>query len=405
MYYIPTYKKTYITFKMKMKLLFIALCACCLLSCGDDELDNGQSNGLVSIEFDATQDMHPQVSKAENTVEIKFKSAMAWTASFDDKVSAWCLLSDDDKAGAAGDAIVISVTVVANTEENSRSGILTLGSGDLMKTIIITQATGEIFASIEFPEDQDLTIDVSNAANEVPITFLSTKAWTASVDADALSWCVLSDEHKAGEAGENLEINASVSANPDSSPRVATITFVSDDVEQSVTITQPAATVYPVNKLTILRGESSSFHDGPIGSEGPIENAFDGVLTGDAIYHSHWNGGVSESTPVVNEFFITEEGVTAGLDVNRLVITQRNGGNGLLKTFKVYVKTAETPSDSYGVEVGSATDLPANSDTFNLNFDTKSNVTSVVLVHTGGHGIGNTYVAYQEVELFCRIFN
>ena len=382
---------------MKIKLLFVALCACCLFSCGDDELDNGGQLGpLASFAFSADQNIAPSVSKAENEVGITFSSSMAWTATISSDATEWCLLSEDEIMGDAGEEFVVSATLLANTTDSRRVATITFQSGSVKKSINIAQASGKLVASIDFAEGQDVAPSVPNTENEVSITFSSSMAWTTSVDATSAWWCMLSSTSQAGEAGEDIVITATITPNPFQTSRVATITFESDDLTKTIVITQAAADPTPVEKLTIVRGESSSFHDAPIGSEGPIENAFDGILTGDAIYHSDWAGGVTEMVPIVNEFFFASEGV----NVNKLIITQRDGRNGLLKTFNVYVRTADTPANSYGEKVGTAVDLPANNATYTLEFDTKSNVTSVVLVHTSGHGDGGGYVAYQEVEFF-----
>lgn len=263
-----------------------------------------------------------------------------------------------------------------------------------------------IVASIEFLNDyEDPT--VTHEAGNVDISFTSTTAWTASVSANASAWCSLPEGQQSGSEGENIVITASVIANETKATREATITLKSVDgsVTKFTTITQTST------KIKIIRGVSNNEQEEQTNGEGPIEGAFDGNYTGSRFYHSQWSGFTE---PVVNEFFFTEEGATKGFDINQIIITPRTGPNtkGLLETFKVYVKTADTEitdENPYGVEVLAETDFEVSFDKYTKTFDTQSNVTSVVLVHTKGHGgvsghkdEDKMYVAYHEVEFFIN---
>lgn len=135
------------------------------------------------------------------TVEVELSCNSGWSVSVDDASSAW--LSVTPSKGNAGQHI-LSISISENRNEESRTGIVTVSSGDVSKEITFTQSRFETTLSI-------LSVD------------------------DASSW--LSVSPSKGSAGQHT-LSISVSENTGEESRTGTVTVSSGDVSKKITFTQ-----------------------------------------------------------------------------------------------------------------------------------------------------------------------
>ncbi len=102
-------------------------------------------------------------------------------------------------------------------------------------------------AKITFAEEVVLSPTFTPEANTNTILFSSTKAWKAEVK-ESNTWCAISPS--SGDAGENISVTISITANNTSDDRFATVTFKSEDVEQYIKVTQKKKSIKLLERIT-----------------------------------------------------------------------------------------------------------------------------------------------------------
>lgn len=162
------------------------------------------------------------------TVEVELSCNSGWSVSVDDASSAW--LSVTPSKGNAGQHI-LSISISENRNEESRTGIVTVSSGDVSKEITFTQSRFETTLSIL---SSQLSWNLDYEAQTVEVDLSCNAEWSVSVD-DASSW--LSVSPSKGSAGQHT-LSISVSENTGEESRTGTVTVSSGDVSKKITFTQ-----------------------------------------------------------------------------------------------------------------------------------------------------------------------
>ena len=118
-----------------------------LYACSEDSPSSEEEQPTLSI---PSSQLSWNLGYEAQTVEVEFSCNAEWAVSVDDASSAW--LSVTPSKGGAGQH-TLSISVSENTGEESRTGIVTVSSGEVSKKISLTQS-GRIFQpEIGGPED------------------------------------------------------------------------------------------------------------------------------------------------------------------------------------------------------------------------------------------------------------
>ena len=156
------------------------------------------------------------------SASVAISSNQSWTATTSD---AWFSISS---AEGEGDA-TLSLTVVANTSTDSRSGTVTLKAGDSSYTVSISQEGEDPILTIS-PESLSFSADGGNKS----ITVTSNLSWTAT-SSDA--WLTVSSSSGEGDATLSVTADENVSI----ANRTASVTFEGKDRTVTVNVTQDGA--------------------------------------------------------------------------------------------------------------------------------------------------------------------
>ncbi|NLZ19879.1 MAG: BACON domain-containing protein [Bacteroidales bacterium] len=106
---------------------------------GSNNNNNGGGNNTPTPEITIDQgiDVSPDVEVAGGTLTVSFKATADWTASVTEtKAVDW--ISVEPTSGKAGD-VKVTVTVKANETKEARKAVVTLASGNVKKTLTVSQ--------------------------------------------------------------------------------------------------------------------------------------------------------------------------------------------------------------------------------------------------------------------------
>ena len=118
-----------------------------LYACSEDSPSSEEEQPTLSIPSDQ---LSWDLGYEAQSVEVVFSCNAEWSVSVDAASSSW--LSVSPSKGGAGQH-TLSISVSENTGEESRTGIVTVSSGEVSKKISLTQS-GRIFQpEIGGPED------------------------------------------------------------------------------------------------------------------------------------------------------------------------------------------------------------------------------------------------------------
>ncbi len=156
------------------------------------------------------------------SASVTISSNQSWTATTSD---AWFSISS---AEGEGDA-TLSLSVVANTSTDSRSGTVTLKAGDSSYTVSVSQEGEDPILSVT-PETLSFSADGGNKS----ITVTSNLSWTAT-SSDA--WLTVSSSSGEGDATLSVTADENVSI----ANRTASVTFEGKDRTVIVNVTQDGA--------------------------------------------------------------------------------------------------------------------------------------------------------------------
>lgn len=156
------------------------------------------------------------------SASVTISSNQSWTATTSD---AWFSISS---AEGEGDA-TLSLTVVANTSTDSRSGTVTLKAGDSSYIVSVSQEGEDPILTIS-PESLSFSADGGNKS----ITVTSNLSWMAT-SSDA--WLTVSSSSGEGDATLSVTADENVSI----ANRTASVTFEGKDRTVIVNVTQDGA--------------------------------------------------------------------------------------------------------------------------------------------------------------------
>lgn len=168
--------------------------------------------------------------------EITFTSTHSWTASISSNTASWCKLGSI--SGQAG-SIRIPVTISANETYDERNSTVTITSGSLRRTVVVTQKQRDALlvssSKVEIPTNGgEFTIKVS--AN---ITYTYTipeqfKSWISTVS--------------GSRALTTKELTFKAAPNDDSSSREGYIIFSGGGLEEKVNVYQTGGSVLIISE-------------------------------------------------------------------------------------------------------------------------------------------------------------
>ena len=161
------------------------------------------------------------------TYSIAVNSNSEWTAVVEN--ADWCTL---DKNSGEGDD-VITIIITENTLYTVRSATVKISSGNLTKSVVVTQYLAEDPAPFLIVDETPITATAEAATCSIAVN--SNNDWTAVVE--NADWCTLTNSTGGGDA----VITVRVAENTDYTPRSATVKITSGNLTKSVVINQNAA--------------------------------------------------------------------------------------------------------------------------------------------------------------------
>ena len=163
------------------------------------------------------------------SVEVEFSCNAEWSVSVDDASSAW--LSVTPVEGDAGQH-TLSISVAENTSGESRTGTVTVSSGEESKEISLTQSGFDM--TLDIPSSQ-LSWNLSYEAQSVEVNLSCNAEWSVSVDDASSAW--LSVTPAEGDAGQHT-LSISVAENTSGESRTGTVTVSAGEESKEISLTQ-----------------------------------------------------------------------------------------------------------------------------------------------------------------------
>jgi hypothetical protein len=174
----------------------------------------------AEIKIDATSVVIPAEGGTES---VKFHSTQKWNADINyNEGRSWCTLSP--KSGASGDA-TINIKVDANLDGSDRTATLTIASGKVKKTVSISQKQKDALTVTAS------RFEVSADGGDIDITVKANIEFEYKISAD---WITFAET----KAMTTHELVFHIDSNDITEPREGTITFISGDIKEEVTIVQ-----------------------------------------------------------------------------------------------------------------------------------------------------------------------
>ena len=165
---------------------------------------------------------------------VDFTSSHAWTAEVASGVVSWLHVSPEQGEGGAS---TIQITADENTRNTPRTGTVTIRSGELSRTISVTQQ-GRV---LDLPE-ASMSHTFSSDGGVFSVDFTSSHAWTAEVASGVVSWLHVSPEQ--GEGGAST-IQITADENTGNTPRTGTVTIRSGELSRTISVTQQERVIVP----------------------------------------------------------------------------------------------------------------------------------------------------------------
>ncbi|MBO4340368.1 MAG: hypothetical protein J5835_02925 [Bacteroidales bacterium] len=212
---------------MKLRFLPVSLLAAFTLLACEEETNPAQNNNdnpgqdtpvAGAITLASTEDV--VFSQDGGTAQVTFSATREWTAAVNED---W--LSVSPRWGTAGENVSVTITAEANATSEALTATLTLVCVEDEKKVTVILSgpvlSLESSADIVFPE----------IGGTSELGFSSTKAWTASADAD---W--LTVEPASGEAGNDLSVTLTAVANTTTEKLQAVLTLAAGDETKTVNV-------------------------------------------------------------------------------------------------------------------------------------------------------------------------
>ena len=173
--------------------------------------------GTTSLEF----------TENGGTNTLSFIANNAWTAN---SSSSWCKLSPFAGDATDNNNVSLTVTCEANASYEDRTCTISILSGDLSKSITVTQQSnyGMFLTQTQF--------EVSSEAQQLKVDLRSNVNYQVNVDSQSMSWIKV----VSTKGLENHSIVLDIVLNSTGEPRTGTLTVkdTQNDMSETVTITQ-----------------------------------------------------------------------------------------------------------------------------------------------------------------------
>ena len=156
----------------------------------------------------------------EQTITVT--ATAAWTISKSAE-SDWLTIKPE--SGNAGTAQV-TLTAAENTSTGSRTATLTVKSGELMKSLNVSQSAANPKMSLDAS-----SMEFASSSGSKSIKITSNTTWTVSSDQ---AWCSVSPTSGSNDGS----VTVKVEENTSTAERIATITVKSDAGDKTVSVTQ-----------------------------------------------------------------------------------------------------------------------------------------------------------------------
>ena len=207
------------------KIAFFLILISALLSCAQEEPVAPELN-LDKTELSLTN--------AESETSVNLVSTQPWSSS----VNVQWLTVEPKNGDAAPSGVAVKMSVPANRNPRERVATVTFRSGDISKTVKVTQAAAdpekEADPWIDI-ETQDLSF--SAISGEASISFKTNKPWTVKTEQD---WLTVSPTQ--GEASEinSAVVKVVVNDNLMEQARTAVVTIQAGTLQKTVNVSQEA---------------------------------------------------------------------------------------------------------------------------------------------------------------------
>ncbi|MFD1628756.1 BACON domain-containing protein [Pseudopedobacter beijingensis] len=177
-----------------------------------------------------------EVSTYGNTLEVEFLSNMDWSVSSN---ADWISFPDGTTGSQSG---TFKALVSRNESGEERSATITMIAGDITKTILVEQqyrdtATPQLTITTQGP----INVDYQN--NSKSIAFICNMQWTASSDAD---WITFDGANSGLEDGT---VKISIANNEGTSSRTGTVSITAGTLTRTIQVVQKTEADGGINLL------------------------------------------------------------------------------------------------------------------------------------------------------------
>lgn len=195
-----------------------------------------QAAAEASLEISSYPNLYP-LSGAATNQSMGIASNTDWTASSD---QSW--LTINSYTGSLDGTIIYSIT--ANTVTSTRSAVITITDGSIVRTVTITQAAADASLWV------DLTASVGAGGGSQSLAVTSNIAWSSI---SSQSWLTITN----GSGSNNGSVTYFVDPNTAPSSRQAMITVSGSGLNVGCTVTQAAMPATPEGYFTFDAGLKS----------------------------------------------------------------------------------------------------------------------------------------------------
>lgn len=141
----------------------------------------------------------------------------SWSAVSDSP--GWCSITPADGQGDGS----VRLSIAEHRGADQRKATITVKAGDIVRTVTVSQSA----PALSLKPDKEMTFDHTSTSSTLTVS--SNTSWTVRSNA---TWCKLSSNSGSG----NGSVNVTVEANPEVTPRTATLTVEAQDGARTATV-------------------------------------------------------------------------------------------------------------------------------------------------------------------------
>jgi len=190
-------------------------------------------------------DAPPTLQAVASNLRVPVTSNTTWSATSNEP---WLTIDSFVPLNRTGDGS-FRINAIANHSANARTAVVTVTSGEMTQTIMVTQ----LGVTLELP-DASPTLQAVASEARIPVTSNST--WTVSSNE---TWLTINSFIPLNRTGDgSFRINATT--NNLASERTADVTVTSGELTRTFTVTQPGVTLELPDTPPTLRVTASDAH-------------------------------------------------------------------------------------------------------------------------------------------------